>query len=157
MSNTPEDTNPDSWHRYFAIEANNRAWELAEKANRSPAEAAEMLDAAHTAALHWQKIGTDLHRQRANTLLAEVHALRGFGESALALAEEVRSFFLDRETDDWELAFVHAIHAHAAAVAGDSEGHRASYAAAETALNAIADEEDRAIVQRTFDQVPAPS
>jgi hypothetical protein len=37
-----------------------------------------------------KKVGTDLHVVRAKLLLAEVHALSGFGQSALA--EEVRQF-----------------------------------------------------------------
>jgi hypothetical protein len=74
----------------------------------------------------------------------------------LALAEEVRAYFRDRETDDWEIAFVHTIHAHATAAASDASAHRASYQRAITAIAAIADEEDRAIVMQAFDQVPKP-
>ncbi len=156
MPHIPEDTDPNSWHRYFAMESNNRAWELAAKSGRSPQEAAEMLNAAHASALHWNVIGTELNHLRAKTLLAEVHALCGFGASALALASEAKEYFLERETEDWELAFVHTIHAHAAAVAGEAELHRRSYADATQALADIADEADRRIVQQTFDQVPAP-
>jgi len=29
MPHTPEDLEPDNWHRYFAMENNNRAWQLA--------------------------------------------------------------------------------------------------------------------------------
>ena len=155
MPHTPEDNDPSNWHRYFAIESNNRAWKLAVQEG-SPDQDMEMLNHAHAAALHWGVVGTDLHTMRARTLLAEVHALLGFGDSALALAVEIRDYFLGRETDDWELAFVHTIHAHAAAVAGDAEGHEASYRAARSAIDAIADEEDRKIVMETFVQVPAP-
>ena len=157
MANTPDTTEPDAWHRYFAVECNNRAWALAAQPARTAEEAAEMLDAAHAAALHWNAIGTELNRFRARTLLAEVHALLGFGPSALAQAEAIRTYFLARDTDDWELAFVHTIHAHAAAVAGETDLHRASYAAARAAVDAIADEADRRIVLDTFEQVPAPA
>ena len=93
---------------------------------------------------------------RAIMCLAEVHALLGHGQIALAYVQEMRGYFLGRETDDWELAFTHAIYAHAAAVAGKADEHRAAYQAAATALAAIADEEDRVIVARTFAQVPPP-
>jgi len=156
MPHLPEDNDPNHWHRYFAIENNNRAWDLAAKAGRSADEAMEMLNAAHAAALHWSVVGTELNHMRARTLLAEVHALMGFGDSALALADQVRGYFLRRETNDWEVAFVHAIHAHAAAVAGASDLHVSSYAAARSAIDAIADEEDRRIVMQTFEQVPPP-
>jgi hypothetical protein len=156
MAHPPDNTDPMSWHHYFAIENNNRAWNLAAKAGRSADEAMEMLNAAHASALHWSVVGNELNRMRARMLLAEVHALVGFGTSALALADQVRHYFLNRETDDWEIAFVHTIHAHGAAASGASDLHMDSYEAAQSAIDAIADEEDRRIVMQTFEQVPAP-
>ena len=155
MPHLPEDLEPDNWHRYFAMENNNRAWHLAVE-DRTAEQNLEMLDAAHASALHWSGIGTELNRMRAKTLLAEVHALLGFGASALGYANEVRAYFLDRETADWELAYVHVIHAHAAAAAGEHRLHSDSYAAAGPAIDAIVDEEDRKIVLQTFTQVPPP-
>ena len=156
MANEPTDLKPESWHRYFAIENNNLAWGLAAKQTRTPEEAARMLDSAHAASFHWGEVGNELNVMRAKTLLAEVHALLGFGQSALDIADEVRGFFLERETDDWEIALVHAIHAHAAASAGARDQHRESYLMAQNAFENIADEADRRIVLETFDQVPEP-
>ncbi len=155
MPNAPETTELPDWHRYFAVEANNLAWDLA-VANRTPEQDREMLNAAHAAALHWRQVGTELHHMRATMLLAEVHALLGLGATALAYADEMRSYFLANEPPDWELAFVHVIHAHAAGVAGEVDAHRQSYQAAKQAIAAIVDDEDRAIVLQTFDQVVAP-
>jgi len=155
MSLRPEDTDPTKWHRYFAMECNNRAWQLATQ-SRTPDEDLEMLNAAHASALHWAPMGAELNDMRARTLLAEVHALLGYGASALNFANAARSYFLARETEDWELAYAHAIHAHAAAVAGENQLHTESYAAAVHAIDAIADEEDRKIVLQTFEQVPPP-
>jgi hypothetical protein len=155
MSNLPKQSDPEAWHRYFAVECNNRAWALTVQA-RTPAEDREMLDAAHAAAFHWGHVGTELHHARARMLLAEVHALLGHADTALSYAKEIRAFFLGRQTDDWELAFTHAIYAHAAHSAGDLRTHRAAYLVAEAALAAIADPEDRAIVQQTFDRIPRP-
>lgn len=153
---TPQDTDPASWHRFFAIENNNRAWTLAAMPVRTDNESLEMLNTAHAAALHWSNVGTELNVMRAKTLLAEVHALCNFAQSSLALAEDVRRYFLDRETDDWEIAFVHTIHAHAASAAGNVQQHRDSYQAAEQAIAAIADDADRNVVLETFVQVPIP-
>jgi hypothetical protein len=89
-------------------------------------------------------------------LLAEVHATLGMGATAFAYAEKMANFFLNRETDDWELGFTHAIHAHAAHAAGESNAHAISHAAAEKAIAAVAEEGDRDIVQKTFERVPAP-
>ncbi|MGZ8259344.1 MAG: hypothetical protein ACXWUL_02195 [Caldimonas sp.] len=145
----------DAWHRKFAAVGNNRAWELSVQV-RGAAESREMLDAAHASAWHWAQVGTELNRMRATMLLAEVHALLGFGASALAYAEEMRAYFLTRETPDWELALTHTVFAQAAHAAGRSAEHHDAYARAEAALAAIADAEDRAIVAETFGQVAAP-
>ena len=90
-------------------------------------------------------------------LLAQVHALVGNGATALACAEDMRREFLARpDTPDWELAFVHAIHAHAAHAAGDAQRLARPPVGLGVALAAIADDEDRELVARTFRQVPAP-
>ena len=155
MPHIPESTNPEDWHRYFAIENNNRAWELAAR-SRTEEEDREMLNSAHASALHWSVAGTELNHMRAKTLLAEVHALLGFGSSALAYVEEVREFFLDRDSADWEIAFLHTIHAHAAYVAGKFDLHGSAYAEAVRTIEAIVDEEDRKIVLSTFNLVEEP-
>jgi len=85
-----------------------------------------------------------------------VHALRGFGRSALAYAEEMRQYFLGVQSPDWEVAFVHVIHAHAASAAGETEKHRASYGLALTAIEAVSNEEERRNVAGTFKHVPKP-
>ena len=153
MPETTEDN--QAWHKRFASECNNRAWDLS-TAQRTPQQDQEMLDAAHASAWHWAKIGTELNRMRAVMCLAEVHALLGHGAIALAYAQEMRGYFLSHDTPDWELAFTHAIYAHAAAVAGKAGEYRAAYQAAQVAIAAIAEEEDRVIVAKTFSQVPAP-
>ena len=144
------------WHKKLAMQCNNRAWALSVQP-RSEAEDREMLTAAHTSAYHWALIGTELHRMRATMLLAEVHALLGHGATALALAADMRDYFLARgDTPDWEVAFTHAIFAHCAHAAGDFPAHRAAYQEAVAAIAAIAEQEDRDIVAQTFDHVPAP-
>lgn len=144
-----------AWHRRFAAAGNNRAWDLSER-TRSPAEDAEMLNAAHASAWHWTNVGNVLNRMRATMLLAEVHALLGFGKSALGYAEEIREYFLKVGAPDWETAFVHVVHAHAASAAGETEKHRASYGLAITAIEAVSNEEEKRIVNSTFRHVPKP-
>ena len=156
MQNTPQDTQPESWQRFFASSANNQAWQLAED-YADPTNAIALLNAAHASAFHWRALGTELNQMRAAMLLAHAHALVGHGRIALVLAEEVRSYFLAQvDTPAWELAFVHAIHAHAASVAGDAPLHALSYVAATRALEAITDAADRDMVLKTYRQVPAP-
>jgi hypothetical protein len=155
VSDAPADADSGAWHKRFAADCNNHAWQLSVQA-RSAAEDREMLDAAHASAWHWAQVGTELNRMRATMLLAEVHAQLGMAASALAYAEETRAYCLARETPDWEVALAHAVFAHAAHAAGRSAEHHDAYAEAEAALAAIADDEDRAIVAETFSQIAAP-
>jgi len=156
MLKPPEGTDPESWHRYFASTANNLAWQLVELP-ASEVDLRELLNAAHAAAWHWQAAGNELNRMRAVMLLAQAHAMAGLGTTALAYADEMRSYFLFMpNTPDWELAFVHVVHAHAASAAGSAEEHARSYAQAAKAVQAIADDEDRNIVERVYRHVPAP-
>ena len=144
------------WSLEIAKACNNRAWELSVR-TRTPDEDREMLDAAHTSAWHWAKVGNELNRMRATMLLAEAHALVGHGATALALAKPMHRYFTGRsDTPDWELAFAHAILAHAAHASGDAALHRSAYRDATAAVARIAGEEDRRIVMETFDHVPRP-
>lgn len=156
MPRIPDSSDPLAWHRYFAMECNNRAWQLSVE-HRDTVKNREMLNTAHGSAWHWEVVGTDLNRMRAKMLLAEVHALLGHGATALAYAREMRDYFLaEGDAPDWEVALTHAVYAHAAHAAGEMTPYRAAYQEAATAVSAISDEEDRAIVLKTFNQVPAP-
>ena len=152
----PEDTKPERWHLFFAASANNVAWTLAEL-GAGEVKHRDLLNAAHAAAWHWQQIGNEQQRMRALMLLAQAHAQAGLGATALAYASEMRAYFLAAPgTPDWEVAFTHVVHAHAASAAGATPQHVSSYALALQAVADVADEEDRAIVQRVLRHVPAP-
>ena len=156
MLQPPGTTDAAAWQRYFAMQANNAAWDLSTQP-MDPVRVAELLDAAHASAWHWKSVGTELNRMRAAMLLAQAHALAGHGATALAYAREMRDYFLARpDTPDWELAFTHAVHAHAAHAAGEHGEHRASHAAAAAAVEGIANPKERAIVEKTFRLVPSP-
>ncbi|MBK6760382.1 MAG: hypothetical protein IPG73_06690 [Ignavibacteria bacterium] len=141
-------------HRYMAVEANNLAWQLSIR-ERTPDEDLEMLNAAHASAWHWSIVGTELNHMRATMLLAEVHALCGMGQTAYAYARKMYGYFSTRETEAWELAFAHAIHARAAHAAGRIDDYRASYAHAVELIGTLSDE-DRPIVEMTFKSIPKP-
>jgi hypothetical protein len=152
----PADPDPAHWHRFFGVGANNTAWTLAE-APAGELDPQALLDAAHAAAWHWAQIGNEQNLRRARTLLALAHARAGLGQSALEYASEVRGFVTTHpEAPDWEVAMAHAIHAHAAAAAGQQQEHAASYAQAKRAIDSVAGDEDRKVVERVFRNVPVP-
>ena len=115
-----------------------------------------MLNAAHASVFHWSQIGTDLHHARGAMLLGHVHATLGMGDTATRYARQCLEYFTPRDTPDWEIAFVHAIMAHAAFAAGDTEQHRTYHASAKKLGDAIADPEDRNIFLKTFNHIPEP-
>lgn len=157
MPDAPNEEELSRWHRRFAVDCNNRAWRLSEAATRSASEDEEMLGAAHAAALHWSKVGTDLHAARAQMLLGHVHALLGNGALAMHYADASFAYVASHDAPDWERAFAHAVLANAAAAAGNSALHARHHAIAGDIGLALPDAEERAIFEATFRRVPAPA
>jgi hypothetical protein len=69
MPRSPEDTSPESWHRFFAATASNFAWQLAELSARE-VDLRELLNAAHAAAWHWQSVGDEGLPPRYGTVMS---------------------------------------------------------------------------------------
>jgi hypothetical protein len=143
-------------HRWHAIQCNNAAWSLSELAARTAHQDAEMLDAAHAAAFHWSKVGSELQVIRAKMLLGHVHASLGHGDLALGYAHESYEYVVNHDPQDWELALAHAVLAHAAFAADERNLHHEHYARANALGDAIADPEDREIFFATFTRIPGP-
>jgi hypothetical protein len=156
MAGQPAEADPEKWHRWFAMQANNLAWRLADSTTRTAAEDAEMLTAAHAASFHWAAVGTPLHRARAQMLLGHAQAHAGNGAQAMKNARAAFDFVLARESDPWEVAFAHAVLANAAAAATDKTTHSAHYMLAQALGAALADAEEKEIFDAMFRTVPAP-
>lgn len=150
----PEDI--AKWDKWFGIECNNRAWALAESRTRTAADDDEMLHCAHASVLHWGKVGNDHHRALGAMLLGQVHALAGSGALARRYAQDAFDYVTSRESPAWEVAFVHAILANAAAATREPKLHAEQYAIA-AKLGAALPEEERAIFDRTFRVIPKPA
>jgi hypothetical protein len=156
MSERPTDAELARAHRAFAVEYNNRAWTLTEKPDRTDADNDELLHLAHAAALHWRYAGNALNTARAQMLLGHVHASLGHGDLALRYARASHAYLTSIDSPDWEIAFSHAVLAHAHAAAHHAHDHREQYALARRAGDAIADPEDRAVFEATFRTIPPP-
>ena len=154
MTDEPTPEIIDKWHRRFAVECNNRTWDLIDKPNRTPAEDQEMLYTAYAAAFHWSKVGKPINNARADVTLAHVHALLGHGQQALDYAQRCLTFFESNEGEDWDVAFAHAEMAFATAVLGDADLHAKHYAEAKRHGEAIQEEEDRKVFMDEFARIP---
>ena len=157
MPDMPDQTEIDKWHHWFAAECNNRAWDLAEKAERSADEDREMLLAAYAATFHWSKTGKPINEMRADFLLGHTLALSGDGVAAMKHARRCLDWCEAHSCEDWDIAFAHAGLAHAAAFRGDAGLHAEHFARAGSFGRAIKDSEDRKVFLDVFSRLPVPA
>jgi hypothetical protein len=140
-------------HRWFAVEFNNRAWDLIEKEGRSADETQEMLHAAHAAAIHWKAVGTSLNEQRAENLLATAYLKARRAEPALRHTQRCLALSEDNATAGTETPFDRATALGCAAcahdLAGDThEAERLMTLATATAAKLAAD--DRPVFEKLY-------
>jgi len=136
-------------HRQLGVDLYNGSWTLLEKPDRTAAETDEMIHAAHASRWHWSKAGGDVNLARGEWLCSRMYALLGRGEPALWHARrcvEIRDAAQERE--DWDLAAAYEAMARASLVAGDRAGARGWAAKAREACAAIADADDREVVEQ---------
>jgi hypothetical protein len=157
MRDQPSEDQAREWHRRFAVEANNRAWTLSEKADLTAPEKKELLYAAYAAAHHWSRVGREENFARAQLLLGRVHAILGHGALAIDCATEAFNSITSRQSERWEEAFAHAVLANAAAVSGNSELHATHYERARALGEQLEDQEDKGIFLATFRLIPTPA
>jgi hypothetical protein len=62
----------------------------------------------------------------------------------------MRNYFVSHDTPVWEIAFGHTIYAHADWAAGIEEAYGGTYQDAVSAIDMIADPEDREVVMRAL-------
>lgn len=145
MTDKPKPTEEEiaKWTRWFAVECNNQAWELADTDERSDAEAERMLRLSHAAALHWSSVGKEVHNMRADVLLAWTHALAGRGGEAKVYIDRAASALENIEgSGDWDRAFMPVAKAFACQAAGDTAGAEAARGELDTARALLDDEGD---------------
>lgn len=144
-------------HRRLGTELFNHVWTLLDTEDRTPEQVDEMIDAAHASGWHWSQAGTVANRARSAWQIARVYSTLGRPEPALwharrcvELAEEaVRTGV----ADDWDVAAALEGLARAQATAGDGVAAEATAARARRALDAIADPEDRATIEKDLDSI----
>ena len=108
-------------HRWFAVELNNRAWDLVETAELSADDINEMIGVAHAAKIHWQAIGNRLNLLRAECLLATAYVKAQLAQSAVYHAEKCIGYSdqVGDEQTAFDQASTHGCAAAAYACAGD--------------------------------------
>jgi hypothetical protein len=156
MAQEPSPEEIARWDRRFAVEMNNRAWAIVDNAGRTPEEEEEMLHAAHAAAVHWSRVGTERNKAAADMLLGQAHSVVGNGALAMRYAKRSHGYITSHESPDWEIAFAHAVLANAARAAGDGALYSQQYTLAKSLGEAISDREDKEIFEQFFARIPVP-
>jgi hypothetical protein len=150
MTEAPFDR--EKTHRYFAVECNNRAWDLIEKENRTADESQEMIHLAHASAWHWQQVGTPLNRLRSMCLLATAYLAAHQSSAAVRYADECVA--LSEQLGNEQTAFDRATALGCAACAHGLAGHDPDASEyrqhADDAARALSDEQDRAVYERLY-------
>ena len=107
-------------HRWFAIECNNRSWDLVEAESRSEAEREEMLMAAASAAWHWKQVGKPLDNLRAQVLLATAAIVADDESQSQRSAANCLQLLTEiDDVPDFDLACTHAVCAVSARMNGN--------------------------------------
>jgi DNA-binding transcriptional MerR regulator len=143
-------------HRALGVALFNHVWTLLEKADRTPAEVDEMIHAAHASRFHWSRAdGTEaVNLARGEWQCSRVYAVLERGEPALWHARRCLAINEAVGRGDWDIAAAYEAMARASAVAGDAVAAADWTAKAVAALDAIADPDEREIIEGDIATLP---
>ena len=132
-------------HRHFAASLNGEVWTLLGKPDRSQAEDELMIHTAHASCCHWLKVGTGVHHQRAEWMIARVYSELELGEAALRHARRCQELTQEHADlmEDFDRAYAYEAMARANALAGNQAEALRYRELAESAGQAIADAQSK--------------
>ena len=136
-------------HRAEGVALFNAVWEMLDIDDRTPEQADQMVHAAHASRWHWSQageLGGDQQLAVGEWQCSRVYAVLGRGEPALHHARACLALCEERGLGDWVLAAAYEALTRAAAAAGDAGDAKAWLAKARSATAAIADPEDREVI-----------
>ncbi|MCF2137610.1 MAG: hypothetical protein K9W43_10310 [Candidatus Thorarchaeota archaeon] len=169
-----EQTKLQEFHRKFATETNNAIWSILDKDAPDEKERDEALGLAFTSRFHWSKIGTIVHRARAEYMISRVYNAMRLGELALAHATTCLDLIQSKDEiaitradkglvmqepvvfADFDLPFAYEALARAHAVLGDGESCKSYVALAKKAIAKVQDPENRKICTDELEKVECP-
>lgn len=146
-------------HRWFGVELNNELWDLLddEITPGSPIEDREhVLYTAYAAARHWRECGTAAHAARAEHGISRAAVAVGLGDVAVRHARRCLEL-VEANADvveDWDAPFAHEALARALAATGDGARGREHRAIAVRLTAAVADLQDRAVLETELARAP---
>ena len=145
MSDADKTYTLDEAHKEFAVQANGRVWELLGKEQRSQLEDDELLYAAYASCYHWRQVGTGVHQQRGEYMIAKAHISLNNRVESLRHANRVVELTEEHkeEMNDFDFAYAYEIMARSMAMNGDMEKARKYHHKSRKAGDEIANDEDK--------------
>ena len=137
-------------HRRLGVDLFNHVWRLLETEERTAEQDDEMVHAAHASRLHWSRSGaSDLPQRLAvgEWQCSRVYAVLGRPEPALHHARRCVALVEAGGLEDWVAASAYEAMARASSVAGDRAAFDDWRSRARAATDAIADPEDREVIE----------
>lgn len=138
----------------LAAEAYNLAWELMDLDERTPEEEADMLAAAFAQRYHWYAIGKDHHKATGDWQVARALSIAGEGALAIRFAQLAVTRAQTGDGPDFLQASCFEGLARAHAAAGNNEERDRWLERARGALDRIADDDDRELIESQIESVP---
>jgi DNA-binding transcriptional MerR regulator len=143
--------------RQLGVDLYNSTWSLIEKPDRTPAETDELIHRAHASRWHWARVGADVNLARGEWLCSRVYATLGRGEPALWHARrciEINEGLGADARESWDLPAAYEAMARASFAAGDTASGALWKAKATTALEEIAEADDREPIAQDLATLP---
>jgi len=149
---TPAEMLDADAHRRLGKALFNYTWTLLELPDRTPDQVDDMLASTHASAWHWSHAGGTLaNAARGQWQIARVYSTLGRGEPAVTHArrclELAEAAVAAGVADDWDVPAALEGLARAQSVAGDLAAAAATLAKGREAAAAIADPEDRQLIE----------
>jgi DNA-binding transcriptional MerR regulator len=143
-------------HRALGVTLYNHVWTLLETADRTPAQIDEMIHAAHASRFHWSRAeGCEpVNLARGEWQCSRVYAVLGRAEPALWHAARCLAINEANGSADWDIASAYEAMARATSVAGDAAATADWKARATAALDGVADQDDRDIIEGDLKTLP---
>jgi DNA-binding transcriptional MerR regulator len=154
-STEPTELDPAT-RRKLAADLFNHTWTLLERTDRTSDQVDEMIHSAHASRYHWGEVPDReaVHLARGEWQCSRVYAVLGRAEPALWHAGRCLEINEAAGNSDWDIASAYEAMARAHMVAGDVDQVATWKAKAVAALDAIADPDDREIVEGDIATLP---
>ena len=142
--------------RKLAADLFNHTWTLLERSDRTPEQVDEMIHCAHASRYHWGEVPDHetVHLARGEWQCSRVYAVLGRPEPALWHARRCLEINEAAGNADWDIASAFEAMARAYSTAGDLAETAAWKAKAVAALDAVADPDDREIIEGDIATLP---